>query len=220
MASVTFAIPDEVKEDMKKLPWVNWSEIDKIDLLKKMKLKELSRKLESNLYLHRTGHKNLFSPARRILLHSWNHIRKIRFHSNCVFRPTAGSKYRYLPVFPSRRRKHYCWDRWSSRCCRTCFSGTTAYPNIRRLHKKFQSGILVWVWRWVWVRLVLAWGWEFWVLWADSSLCRICIRFRRRRHSHLKKKRFARRYKWRACIQTLPSRKWYMRPLHPGSVAD
>jgi len=47
MASVTFAIPDEVKEDMKKLPWVNWSEIDKIDLLKKMKLKELSRKLES-----------------------------------------------------------------------------------------------------------------------------------------------------------------------------
>ena len=47
MASVTFAIPDEVKEDMKKLPWVNWSEIDKIELLKKMKLKELSRKLES-----------------------------------------------------------------------------------------------------------------------------------------------------------------------------
>lgn len=47
MASVTFAIPDEVKQDMKELSWVNWSEIDKIDLLKKMKLKELSKKLES-----------------------------------------------------------------------------------------------------------------------------------------------------------------------------
>lgn len=47
MASVTFAIPDEVKKDMKELSWVNWSEIDKIDLLKKMKLKELSKKLES-----------------------------------------------------------------------------------------------------------------------------------------------------------------------------
>ena len=47
MASVTFAIPDEVKQDMKKLSWVNWSEIDKIDLLKKMKLKELSKRLES-----------------------------------------------------------------------------------------------------------------------------------------------------------------------------
>lgn len=47
MASVTFAIPDEVKKDMKELSWVNWSELDKIDLLNKMKLKELSKKLES-----------------------------------------------------------------------------------------------------------------------------------------------------------------------------
>ena len=47
MASVTFAIPDEVKQDMKELSWVNWSELDKIDLLKKMKLKEISKQLES-----------------------------------------------------------------------------------------------------------------------------------------------------------------------------
>jgi len=47
MASVTFAVPDEVKQDMNELSWVNWSELDRIDLLKKMKLKELSKKLES-----------------------------------------------------------------------------------------------------------------------------------------------------------------------------
>ena len=47
MASLTFAIPDEFKQDMKELSWVNWSELDKIDLLKKMKLKELLKQLES-----------------------------------------------------------------------------------------------------------------------------------------------------------------------------
>jgi len=47
MASLTFAIPDEVKQDMKELSWVNWSELDKIDLLKKIRLKELSKQLES-----------------------------------------------------------------------------------------------------------------------------------------------------------------------------
>ena len=47
MASLTFAIPDEVKQDMKELSWVNWSELYKIDLLKKIRLKELSKQLES-----------------------------------------------------------------------------------------------------------------------------------------------------------------------------
>jgi len=47
MASLTFAISDEVKQDMKSLPWVNWSELDKIDLLKKMKIKEVLKQLES-----------------------------------------------------------------------------------------------------------------------------------------------------------------------------
>jgi len=47
MVSLTFAIPDEVKQNMKSLPWVNWSELDKIELLKKMKLKEILKQLES-----------------------------------------------------------------------------------------------------------------------------------------------------------------------------
>ena len=47
MVSVALRISDEFRSEIDRLPWVNWSEIDKIDLLKKMKLKELSKKLES-----------------------------------------------------------------------------------------------------------------------------------------------------------------------------
>ncbi|HLC64991.1 MAG TPA: hypothetical protein VJI46_02585 [Candidatus Nanoarchaeia archaeon] len=38
MASVTFAIPDKVKEDMESLPWVNWSELAREEVLKRAKL--------------------------------------------------------------------------------------------------------------------------------------------------------------------------------------
>jgi len=35
MASVTLAIPDKTKEEMKSLPWVNWSELTREKTLKK-----------------------------------------------------------------------------------------------------------------------------------------------------------------------------------------
>ena len=38
MASVTFAIPDKTKEEMKSLEWVNWSELTREETLKKEKL--------------------------------------------------------------------------------------------------------------------------------------------------------------------------------------
>ena len=38
MASVTFAIPDKTKEEMKSLIWVNWSELTREETLKKEKL--------------------------------------------------------------------------------------------------------------------------------------------------------------------------------------
>ena|SRR3990167_2025794 len=41
MASVTFAIPDEVKAEVKHLCWVNWSEITKSEISKKEKLAKL-----------------------------------------------------------------------------------------------------------------------------------------------------------------------------------
>lgn len=38
MASVTFTIPDKVKEDMESLSWVNWSELAREEALKRAKL--------------------------------------------------------------------------------------------------------------------------------------------------------------------------------------
>jgi hypothetical protein len=38
MASVTFTIPDKVKEDMESFPWVNWSELAREEALKRAKL--------------------------------------------------------------------------------------------------------------------------------------------------------------------------------------
>lgn len=47
MASVTFAIPDSVKSEMKKLSWVNWSELVREEILKRENLLKLLKKLES-----------------------------------------------------------------------------------------------------------------------------------------------------------------------------
>ena len=50
MPSVTFAIPDKVKSEMKKLSWVNWSELAREEILKREKLlKQLESKEEQEL---------------------------------------------------------------------------------------------------------------------------------------------------------------------------
>ena len=36
MASVTFTIPDEIKVEMKKLSWINWSELVREETLKRI----------------------------------------------------------------------------------------------------------------------------------------------------------------------------------------
>jgi len=38
MASVTFSIPEEVKQEMKEFLWVNWSELAREEALKKLQL--------------------------------------------------------------------------------------------------------------------------------------------------------------------------------------
>lgn len=38
MASVTFSIPDKVKQDMESFSWVNWSELAREEALKRAKL--------------------------------------------------------------------------------------------------------------------------------------------------------------------------------------
>lgn len=47
MASVTFAVPDKTKEEMKSLKWVNWSELTREETLKKENLLKLLERLES-----------------------------------------------------------------------------------------------------------------------------------------------------------------------------
>ena len=47
MASLTFAMPDEIKSEMKELAWVNWSELAREELLKKGALLNLLDRLES-----------------------------------------------------------------------------------------------------------------------------------------------------------------------------
>jgi len=37
MASITFAIPDEIKTEMKELSWVNWSELAREEILNDLK---------------------------------------------------------------------------------------------------------------------------------------------------------------------------------------
>jgi len=47
MTSITFAIDEDLRSRMGKFSWVNWSEIARENLLKKEKLEELLRRLES-----------------------------------------------------------------------------------------------------------------------------------------------------------------------------
>ena len=37
MASVTFALPDNVKAEMKRLTWINWSELARLEILERLK---------------------------------------------------------------------------------------------------------------------------------------------------------------------------------------
>ena len=44
MVTVTFAIPDEVKSEMKKLSWVNWSELAREELVEEIKREEILKR--------------------------------------------------------------------------------------------------------------------------------------------------------------------------------
>jgi len=40
MGSVTFSIPDNIKSEMKHLSWINWSELARLEALKRLKEEE------------------------------------------------------------------------------------------------------------------------------------------------------------------------------------
>jgi hypothetical protein len=47
MASVTFAVPDNVKAEMKRLTWINWSELARLEILEKLKQEQQIEKFRS-----------------------------------------------------------------------------------------------------------------------------------------------------------------------------
>lgn len=47
MVSVTFSVPDDVKDRMKELAWVNWSELAREDLLRRIKAEHMREQLKS-----------------------------------------------------------------------------------------------------------------------------------------------------------------------------
>ena len=47
MASITFAVDNELKTRMNKFPWVNWSEIARQELIRREKLEDLHKQLDS-----------------------------------------------------------------------------------------------------------------------------------------------------------------------------
>lgn len=46
MATITLAVDEELKMDMKDFPWVNWSELAREELLEESKRKEALHKLD------------------------------------------------------------------------------------------------------------------------------------------------------------------------------
>ena len=48
MTGVTFAVPDEIKSKMRKLSWVNWSELIRKEILKHELLKRFNSKEEQD----------------------------------------------------------------------------------------------------------------------------------------------------------------------------
>lgn len=41
MVSVTFSVPDDIKSEMKELSWINWSELGRLETLKRLKEEEM-----------------------------------------------------------------------------------------------------------------------------------------------------------------------------------
>ena len=46
MVSLTFAIPDEIKSEMKKLSWANWSELTSEEFVKEIKRVEMLKRFK------------------------------------------------------------------------------------------------------------------------------------------------------------------------------
>lgn len=70
MASVTFALPDDKKAEMKRLTWINWSELARLEALKRIEQEkeiETFRSIVSKSTLTKAQAKKLADEVNRSL---------------------------------------------------------------------------------------------------------------------------------------------------------
>lgn len=66
MASVTFTVPDDVKESMKELSWINWSDLARTETLKKLENETKISRLKQILSKSKLTKKDAFEIADKI----------------------------------------------------------------------------------------------------------------------------------------------------------
>ncbi|MEK6932653.1 MAG: hypothetical protein AABW56_02560 [Nanoarchaeota archaeon] len=66
MVSLTFAIPDEIKSEIKKLSWVNWSELSKEELLKEIKREEMLERFKEIISKSKFTEKNVELLSKKV----------------------------------------------------------------------------------------------------------------------------------------------------------
>jgi hypothetical protein len=81
MASVTFALPDNVKAEMKRLSWINWSELARLEILEKLKQEqdiETFRRIVSRSKLTEKQAQKLAEEVNRSLAKRYEKLSKRR----------------------------------------------------------------------------------------------------------------------------------------------
>lgn len=71
MASIMTTIPDGVKADMKRFPWVNWSEVAREELLRKLERLKAAEEFERIIGKSRLTKKDALAIGRDIKRSVW-----------------------------------------------------------------------------------------------------------------------------------------------------
>ncbi len=66
MPTLTLTVPDEIKEKLKKLSWVNWSEIAREELIKKKKKLEALQEIEKIISKSKFTEKDAEELSRKV----------------------------------------------------------------------------------------------------------------------------------------------------------
>ena len=66
MATVTLTVPDEVKSELKKFPWVNWSEVAREELAKEEKMREAFERFKETVSKSKLTEKDALELGRKV----------------------------------------------------------------------------------------------------------------------------------------------------------